>query len=103
MTVNTVEDIPLAVTPVWKAIYTVNVGGCLLFALAGFLILFTAENAKDLGMAALSTVFFGGGALMILRILTRPPGRIEVRPEGFFIQSYFFRYFFNAIPPVSDP
>ncbi len=81
--------IPLAVTPTWRKIYVANTVVCLLFALAGFGILFTAKDVRDLGQAALTIIFFGGGGLMILRILSRRPGRIEVGPEGLFIQCYF--------------
>jgi len=88
-TMISVENIPLAVRPAWKAIYAVNAIGCLLFALAGFWMLFSAVKVQDLGMALLTIIFFGGGGLMILRMLTRPPGRIELRPEGLFIESYF--------------
>ena len=48
-----------------------------------------AKNVRDLGQAGLAIIFFGGGGLMLLRILSRRPGQIEIRPEGLFIQCYF--------------
>lgn len=83
------ERIPLAVTPIWKIIYAITVAGCFFFAIEGFQALYLAQDLTDLGMPALAILFFGGGGFMVLRVLTRPPGRIEVRPDGFLIQSYF--------------
>ncbi|MBI4489031.1 MAG: zinc ribbon domain-containing protein [Deltaproteobacteria bacterium] len=89
MAIETVEKISLGVTPIWKAIYSVTIAGCFLMAIGGFQALSMAQSATQLGMSALAILFFGGGGLMVLRIITRPPGQIAVKPEGLLIQSYF--------------
>lgn len=86
---NNVEYIPLVLSPVRKLLHAVLAGWFILGGSKAFLELVSVEKLQDFVINLLIIIFSGLGSSIMVWIITRPPGRIEVRPEGILIQNIF--------------
>jgi hypothetical protein len=108
-----VKRIELKMTRAAKFVYWPTVVVSLCFALiGGIAFIATAMSATNftfslpnLGAFALAVLFFGGGAILILRLMLKKAGFLELQPDGLLIDTYLTTGFVSwdgiaAVGPV---
>jgi hypothetical protein len=82
------QTISLEMSGKTKALYALNVGLGLLFAIGSLAALAEATSTEDVVVFGIGAAFFGGGSLFVLHLLRKKAGRLVLEERGLLVDSH---------------